>query len=163
MNYFTRHLLRDKQFWVTIGLTVAAALLSADMNGGVFKGLVVMAVIIAAFILLPLYYVRKWKFDKREEENLKALDYLEQVRRLEFQHRLDSEPGFVTMCYECRHFDQEKRSCSLDLPARHNRFVSLVQNLPPRFCLYWNIDLPFYLEAYFQQRSASGSGKKNSF
>lgn len=82
-------------------------------------------------------YVKPRRFKKLKERQ--AL--FEEMRKRELRRRLEKEPQYQTLCYECRHFNDHLKACSLEIINRRALEVKFRDlNDKYTYCLYWNCD-----------------------
>ena len=101
---------------------------------GWFAGLFVIAVIFS----LGFYLYRRFQLTRKREALRKILPVFEAQRTEEIRRMVEADPGFQTFCYQCAHFDQERRTCTLHL---HSRKMEIKLHPADRYkyCLYWNV------------------------
>jgi len=84
-------------------------------------------------IISKRVYKRKEFIRKRQQEYEKlALESLKQ--------RVIKNPDFHTFCYECRHYNNPKGICTIDIFNTWATKVRLEANPNKIYCLYWNCD-----------------------
>jgi hypothetical protein len=144
MNYFVSHLFRDWKWWAKIGFVFVLALNALDLlsagfaSPGYFNLWVVRLTVAAGLVGLVIYYLFSSRRDKKKHRVEELLPVLEAERRAFLEKNRAADPGFRTLCYECCHYDAERRCCRLRL---HDR-VSWIKLSPLEsfsYCIYWNL------------------------
>jgi hypothetical protein len=94
-------------------------------------------------ILAPLaYYVYDFSTRSNKQKKLKAVEQaaalFEPRREQEIRKILEINPEFVTLCYECIHFNHHLRHCARQLSddVSYQR-VKEVRINNRQYCLYW--------------------------
>lgn len=144
MNYFLANLFRDKMLWILVGLSALAGLIIMDfisymlLGNGFFNLWIIRGTVIAAAAGLAVYAVILYRREKRERRLAVLLPPFVKDRIAGFKKAAEENPGFQTLCHECRHFDLDRLRCLLVLSERKSR-VRLQEDSPLRHCLYWNL------------------------
>jgi hypothetical protein len=144
MNYFLANLFRDKMLWILVGLSALAGLIIMDfisymlLGNGFFNLWIIRGTMIAAAAGLAVYAVILHRREKRERRLAALLPPFVTDRIYCYKKAVNENPGFQTLCHECRHFDPDRLRCLLFLRERKSR-VRLQEDSPLRHCLYWNL------------------------
>ena len=135
---YKSNVFKDANYWLFISLGGVGLLALMDALGNILHGWFFRIFLIAAFLYLLFYAVKRYQRVKKKKELVGKLPLFEAKRREEIRRRVAENPGFQTFCYECIHFDREKSCCSLHL---YNRTLEI--KLDPtdkyKYCLYWNV------------------------
>jgi hypothetical protein len=143
MNYLWYHLTRDPKFWIKIIVIPAVLILNLfDFLTYVFKppGLsnlwifrISAAISILGVIVYGVYlFVMPQKNKKISEEQA----IFEEKRLQELKKTIKQNPHFQTFCFECKHFNLEIKTCSLDIKNLKAKSVRLGEKY--KYCLYWD-------------------------
>lgn len=146
-SYFWKGM-KDPVFWLKISvLPTVGALCLLDFLSYMFAApgyfnlwaikIVGTLSIVGVVVYGVILYVKPKQFKKLEERQAS----FEEMRRRELRRRLEREPQIQTLCYECRHFNDEIKHCSLDIVNQRARQVKFRElNEKYSYCLYWNCD-----------------------
>jgi hypothetical protein len=145
MNYFTANLFRDWKWWAILGFIFILILDVVDILSvsfaapGYFNLWMVKITAIAGFTGLIVYYFYQHRRDKKNRQIEILLPAFRAERREYFEKMAVIDPKFQTFCFDCRHYDPERRCCSLRL---HGREIKIKLNPLDTFsyCLYWNLN-----------------------
>jgi len=149
MNYFLKGLISgNRKYWLGvafIGVWTVALIdafgtafgSSGILNGRWFQVTLVLTILapVACFVYSKIVTTKKQKtLNALEEES--ALFELE--REQEIKDILEENQGFLTLCYECIHFNPDLRHCSRLLydDVSYQR-VKEVKINDRKYCLYW--------------------------
>jgi hypothetical protein len=115
---------------------------SAFGSGGVMGGKLFYIILILTILVPVGYYVygfsnRANKRKKRKVVEQKA-ELFEPKREQEIRRILEVNPEFVTLCYECIHFNPDLRVCARQFSddVSYQR-VKEVRINNKQYCLYW--------------------------
>jgi len=149
MNYFFKGL-RDgnKKYWAGVGVAAVWFVAFIDilstavkppglMNGKFFT--VTLILTVAAPVVYYVYSTVKAKKEKKETRLMEEEAALFEPRReQEIRRILAENPEFVTLCYQCIHFDPRLRHCakalSDDIAYKRVKEVRINNR---KYCLYW--------------------------
>ncbi|MDY0296467.1 MAG: hypothetical protein RB296_04030 [Acidobacteriota bacterium] len=141
MNYFLMGI-KDRRFWLRlIGVPLLAALIFMDIltyarnPPGVFGLWTVWLTIFGGGVFALYIAIRDTKRIRADRQEAARQKEFEARRIGELRRILADDPQFQTLCYCCRHYDQEKSTCALEIFNRQARHVNL--DTPFRYCLYW--------------------------
>ena len=148
MNYFLKGLLSGNKnfFWV---LAVAALWVLAifDLisnirppglfNGKLFMVTAVVTVVGVLYLLISRYY-KDLDFRKKTKMMEEFIADFEPKREEEIREILETNPGFTTFCYECKHYNPDLEHCSRNLSEdiTQQRLKEIYVN-NRKYCLYW--------------------------
>jgi len=148
MGYFLKGLVAGtKKFWFyTAALAVWVLALidlyasgrgSGLLNGKLFNITVVVTAVGFLYLLFYKYFKEKFTLKKiKAVEEHAAL--FEPKREEEIWKLYEENPEFATHCYECIHFNPEKKYCSRKLSNDiTQQRVKEVRIDNRHFCLYW--------------------------
>jgi hypothetical protein len=144
MNYFISNLFRDWNWWAKIGLVFVATMnlvdiLSAGFAWPGFFGLWVVRITVGAGVTgLLAHYFYQNRHDKKKRQLEILLPALAAERRAYFEKMTAADSRFQTFCFECCHYDANRRCCSLRLYGREV-WVKLRPLEAANYCLYWNL------------------------
>jgi hypothetical protein len=144
MNYFIANLFNDWKYWARLGVIFIAVLDVLDVLSvsfaapGFFNLWMVKITGGAALIGLIVYMLFLYRHEKKNRQIKTLLPAFLAARREYFIKMTAADPKFQTFCFDCRHYNHERRCCSLRL---HDREVRI--KLQPldvfSYCLYWNL------------------------
>lgn len=115
---------------------------SALGSRGVMGGKV-FYIMLALTILVPVvYYVYDFTTRSKKQKKIKTVEQVaalfEPRREQEIRKILETNPEFVTLCYECIHFNPDLRVCarqfSDDVSYQRIKEVKINNR---QYCLYW--------------------------
>jgi len=149
MNYFVQGLIRgNKKYWAAlaaIGIWVVA-IIDAFSTGisppGLFNGKW-FAVTVFLTILAPIvYYIYDFITRSKKQKQMKLVEgearAFEPRREEEIRKLVAENPEFVTLCYECIHFNPDLRACDRrltdDITKQRVKEIR-INNVV--YCLYW--------------------------
>ncbi len=142
MNYFTRGMFSDPQFWVkiivvpAIGGLVVIDFLSYMFAAPGFLNLWAVKIVgifsIVGVIVYGIYLYKKPKSDKNTEEDQA---YIETLNEDKFRKMILDDPEFQTFCYQCVHFNQRFGSCGKKIFSERSKRARL--NEKYTYCLHW--------------------------
>jgi hypothetical protein len=144
MNYFTADLLRDWKWWAKFGVGGIAILNVVDILSvtfaapGFFNLWMVKITVAAALIGLVVFVVYELRHEKKSKQLEILLPAFIAERREYFEKMVAADPKFQTFCFECLHYDNERRCCSLRLYDREIK-IKLQALDVFSYCLYWNL------------------------
>ena len=144
MNYFLSNLFRDWKWWARLGfvfiltLNVVDILSVAFAAPGFFNLWMVKITVIAGIGGLLAYFFYQRRHDKIDRRLEALLPAFITERRAYFAEMVAVDPKFQTFCFNCRHYDAERRCCCLRLHDREVR-IKLGSLDTFSFCLYWNL------------------------
>jgi hypothetical protein len=108
---------------------------------GFFNLWVIRIVFFPGIIGLIIFAVHLRRKENRAKLITEEQTVFEKRREREMRDIIAVNPDFKTLCYECQHFDQMRKSCVLEIVNRQatriklsDRHKSEVLN---RYCLYW--------------------------
>jgi len=132
-NYF-----KDAGYWILICLGGGLVLAVADAMANIFHGWFANFFVIAVIVSFSYYLYGRYQRTRKRETLRKILPVFEERRTEEFRRMVEADPGFQTLCYQCVHFDHERRGCTLHL---HSRKMEIKLHPADRYkyCLYWNV------------------------
>lgn len=139
MGYKT-NVFKDTKYWILICMGGAAIFALADALTNILHGWFANLFVAALIISLCYYLYSRYQLTRKREELRKILPIFEEKRTEEIRRMVEADPGFQTHCYQCVHFDQGKRGCTLHL---HSRKMEIKLHPADRYkyCLYWNVTL----------------------
>jgi hypothetical protein len=144
MHYFSKTLRENnKKLWIIAAWSVGAVLAIADvfsyaLGGSVFNlkffyGFIIGNIV--AVVALIIYKAVSEHIRRQyagEEESIAAV--FEQRREEEIRKKIAEDPGFVTLCYKCIHFNHDKLHCSRNMADEKLKEVRINEK---SYCLYW--------------------------
>jgi hypothetical protein len=145
MNYFLSNLFRDKLIWIGAGLCALAGLIIMDlltfmlMPQPVFNLWTVKVTVAAAVLGAVIYGIFLARREKKDRRLGVLLPGFLEERRAFLAARAGADPGFQTLCHQCRHFDLGRLRCLLTLRDR-KAWIRLHDESRIRHCLYWNLE-----------------------
>jgi hypothetical protein len=144
MNYFLSSLARSKFLWGAVVLSAVAGLNVIDIMLSIFavspfRLWAVKATVGVASAGAIAYGFFLRKRDRRDSQLRQLLPRFQEERRALLMRAAGEDPAFQTFCHECRHFDQARLACLLDLRGRKVR-VRLSDESCISHCLYWNLE-----------------------
>lgn len=149
MNYFFKELRSGTlKFWVVMVFAAAWFIALIDIiasafgSGGVMGGKWFYATLILTILAPVAYYAYDFSTRSTKKKKLKAVEQkaalFEPQREKEIRRILEVNPEFVTLCYECIHFNPELRVCarkfSKDVSYQRVKEVKINNK---SYCLYW--------------------------
>ena len=146
MNYFLRGIFtgNKKFFFIAISIGIWGVAFLDGFTNGVLNGwffiitLILSAIGFLTFIFFK-YYSDVNKRKKTKAAEAEALEF-EPQREAEIRKQIEENPEFVTLCYECRHYDHNHRHCSrnmtLDITKQRLKEIRIGYT---KYCLYWEI------------------------
>ncbi len=144
MNYFIANLFRDWKWWARLGFIFIVTLDVVDILSvsfaapGFFNLWMVKITAGAALIGLIVYMVRQRRHEKKNQQIEILLPAFMAERRAVFEKMVTVDPKFQTFCFDCLHYDHERRCCSLRLYDRESK-IKLQPLDVFSYCLYWNL------------------------
>lgn len=144
MNYFLVNLFRDWKWWARLGFAFILALNVMDILSSIFAypgyfGLwIVRGTVIGGIGGLVAYYLYCNRLDKKNSRLAALLPAFSAERHLHFEKMIAADPKFQTFCYECLHYDPNRRACLLRLYDR-KATIKLHSHDAFSYCLYWNV------------------------
>ncbi|MGD2085897.1 MAG: hypothetical protein PVH61_06920 [Candidatus Aminicenantes bacterium] len=149
MNYFLRELRSGNlKYWVVMVFVAAWFVALIDIFGAAFGSSGVMggrwfyATLILTILAPVAYFVHDFTTRSKKKKKTKAVEQkaelFEPRREKEIRRILEVNPEFVTLCYECIHFNPELRVCarkfSDDVSYQRVKEVKINNK---SYCLYW--------------------------
>jgi Ca2+/Na+ antiporter len=141
MGYYFNELFGNKQFVKSCLLLVTVTVFFVDIRMGYLDGWGV-TVVVSLWLAYLLYLIKKAiSHQKNRKKVLELLPQFETQRKQELRQQITLNKNFNTHCYECCHFDKQKRSCSLHI---YNRSMNVQFHYDDKqtYCLYWNVTEP---------------------
>jgi hypothetical protein len=137
MGYKT-NVFKDTKYWILISLGGALMLAVADAMINILHGWFATLLIIAVILSFFFYLYSRFQLTRKREAIRKILPVFEAKRTEEIRQMVETNPGFQTFCYQCVHFDQERKGCTLHF---HSRKMEIKLHPADRYkyCLYWNV------------------------
>lgn len=149
MNYFFRELRSGTlKFWVVMAFMAAwfVALIdivaSAFGSGGVMGGKWFYFMLIITILVPVVYYTYDFTTRSKNKKKTKAVEQkaelFEPRREKEIRRILETNPEFVTLCYECIHFNPDLLVCARQFSddVSYQRIKEVKIN-DKKYCLYW--------------------------
>jgi hypothetical protein len=149
MNYFFKGLRSGTlKFWVVIVFMAAWFVAIIDIFASAFGSSGVMGgkwfyIMLILTILVPVaYYVYDFSTRSNKQKKIKEVEQkaalFEPIREKEIRRILEANPEFVTLCYECIHFNPELRVCARQFSddVSYQRLKEVKIN-NKSYCLYW--------------------------
>lgn len=129
---------KDTRYWILISLGGIVILALADAMINIFHGWFTNIFVIIVVISFFYYLYYRYQLTRKRETLRKILPIFEAKRTEDIRRMVEADPGFQTYCYQCVHFDQEKKGCTLHL---HSRKMEIKLHPADRYsyCLYWNV------------------------
>lgn len=119
-----------------MGGIVVLAITDAAIN--IFHGWFTHLFLLVVIISLGFFLYDRYQRTRKREKLRKILPIFEARRTKEIRRMIEADPEFQTFCYQCIHFDQEKRACTLHLHSRKME-IKLHPADKYKYCLYWNV------------------------
>jgi len=144
VSYFTFHLFRDWKWWAKIGFAGLLAMNTIDLlsagfaSPGYFNLWVVRVTVVSGIAGLVVYFLYQSRHDKKTRQIEQLLPLFAAERRAFIEAKKLADPKFQTFCYECCHYDADRRCCNLRLVGRE-AWIKLSPFESYTFCLYWNL------------------------
>ena len=148
MSYFLKGLLSGNKtfFWVLAAAAVWVLALFdfiSDIrppglfNGKLFLVTAVVTVVGGLYFLINRYY-KDLDFRKKTKSVEKHIADFEPKREEEIREILETNPGFLTLCYQCKHYNPDLEHCSRNLTEdiTQQRLKEVKIN-DRQYCLYW--------------------------
>jgi len=142
MNYVWYHLKNNPKFWMKVVFIPAVLVLALlDFLSHMFQppgifNLWFFKIVILTSILGIIGYGVYLYISPRKERKIRLEQHeFEQKREKELKKVLSENPGFQTFCYNCKHFNQQLKSCPLNIRNPKARNIRLYESYT--YCLYW--------------------------
>jgi hypothetical protein len=149
MNYFFKGLRSGNlKYWLVLVFIAAWVVAAIDMFASTFGSPGVMGgrwfyIMLILTILAPVvYYVYDFSTRSNKQKKIKAVEQkaalFEPRREKEIRKILELSPDFVTLCYECIHYNPQLRVCARQFSdnVSYQRIKEVRINNRP-YCLYW--------------------------
>lgn len=148
MNYFLKTLRENtKKFWMFTAWFVAGCFALVDIlatafggsifGGKLFSGFIIVNIAgVIALIIYKAVSQSKKKVLAREVE--KEAAFFEPKQEEEIRKKIAENPEFMTLCYKCIHYNQNKLHCSRDMEDERLKQVRINDR---KYCLYW-VEVP---------------------
>jgi hypothetical protein len=149
MSYFFKELRRGSlKFWVVVVFMAAWFVAFVDIFasafgfGGVIGGKWFYFMLIITILAPVVYYVYDFTTRSKKQKKIKTVEQnaalFEPRREQEIRRILEVNPEFVTLCYECIHFNPDLRVCARQFSddVSYQR-VKEVKINNKQYCLYW--------------------------
>ena len=149
MTYFFKELRSGTlKFWIVMVFAAAWFVALIDMfgaafgSGGVMGGKWFYAMLIITILAPVAYYAYDFSNRSTRKKKLKAVEQkaalFEPKREKEIRRILEVNPEFVTLCYECIHFNPDLRVCArkFSKDVSYQRVKEFKIN-NKSYCLYW--------------------------
>jgi len=142
MNYIWYHLTRDPKFWIKVLIIPAVLVLClfdflthtfnppGIFNLWFFKITVAISLLGVIAYGVYLYVIPQRNKKKREEQAI-----FEEMKIKELKKIIEKNPQYQTFCYECKYFNFEIKTCSLDIKNIKAKAIWLGDKY--KYCLYW--------------------------
>jgi len=148
MNYFLKGLLGgNKNFFLVLGAAGVWVLALFDLISnirppGMFNGKLFLVTAVSTGVGTLYYLIRRYYKDLDLRKKTKAVEEhiadFEPKREAEIREILETNPGFTTLCYQCKHFNPDLQHCSRDLSGDITRQrIKEVYINGRKYCLYW--------------------------
>lgn len=144
MNYFLKGLREGtKKFWffaawLGFGFVGVVDILAHGLGGSIFKLKVfysfVIVTILGVISLIIYKAVSEQKNRQRARKETVKAAFFEPKAEEEIRRKIAKDAGFVTLCYECAHFNPEKLYCSRKMADERVKEISINDK---KYCLYW--------------------------
>lgn len=148
MNYFFKGLFSGNKTYYLI-LAAAAVWVFAIFDlitnirpPGLFNGKLFLVTAVATGVGVLYFLISRYKKDRDVRLKTKAVEEhianFEPKREAEIREILETNPGFNTFCYECKHYNPDLQHCSRDLSddITRQRIKEIYIN-SRKYCLYW--------------------------
>jgi len=148
MSYFFKELRRGSlKFWGVVVFMAAWFVALIDIfasafGSGVMGGKWFYTMLILTVLAPVVYYVYDFATRSKKQKNIKTVEQaaalFEPRREQEIRRILEVNPEFVTLCYECIHFNPDLRVCARQFSddVTYHR-VKEVRINNRQYCLYW--------------------------
>lgn len=149
MSYFFKGLRSGTwKFWVFVAfmaawfVAVIDILASSFGSGGVMGGKWFYFMLTITILVPVVYYAYDFstrsKTKKKVKEVEQKAELFEPRREQEIRRILEANPEFVTLCYECTHFNPDLLVCARQFSddVSYQRIKEVKIN-DKKYCLYW--------------------------
>lgn len=143
MNYFLKGVLTgNKKFFAIAFYLAVCGVAFLDAFTNVAKGWWFLTTLVLSFTGLLIFLFQKYFKDLSKRKKTAMVEeeaaVFEPIREEEIRKLVKNNPEFVTLCYECKHFDHEARHCSrnmtLDITKQRLKEIRIDRT---KYCLYW--------------------------
>lgn len=149
MNYFIKGLISGNwKYWAYIGVMVIWLVAVIDIFStavnppGLFNGTWFNVTLIMTFVGPVLYYVFDLLVRTKRGKKIKTVEakaaWFEPQREKAIRRMVERDPEFVTLCYQCIHFDSHLLACAKQFSndVAYQRVKEITIN-NRKYCLYW--------------------------
>lgn len=129
-------------FFAIWAVAIIDAFSTAFGSGGILNGKWFLFAVILTFLAPVIYYIYDFSTRSRKQKKIEAVEeeaaLMEPRREQEIREILKENPGFLTLCYQCIHFNPNLRHCARQLSddITYQRIKEVKIN-DRKYCLYW--------------------------
>lgn len=138
MSYTFDSIFKDSAFWKRILVYISLFIAYLDFEYELLGGNVGIVLLILGGVSLLVLVIKNVSEFVGKRKRKETQELFERKQRMKFRNIIRKNQDFKTFCFDCKHFDIEKRICKIRFEIINKKaFKTLIKGGKLELCLYW--------------------------